>query len=76
MLKLFVKRCVVLPAFAAVCWGASGLDAAEVPVPARVLKHTAVNGQAYSAVVLKASELPRGIVARDHVILKIGRAHV
>ena len=69
MLKLFVKRCVVLPAFAAVCWGASGLDAAEVPVPARVLKHTAVNGQAYSAVVLKASELPRGIVARDHVIL-------
>ena len=69
MLKLFVKRCVVLPAFAAVCWGTSGLDAAEVPVPARVLKHTAVNGQSFSAVVLKASELPNGIVARDHVIL-------
>ena len=69
MLKLFVKRCVVLPAFAAVCWGTSGLDAAEVPVPARVLKHTAVSGQSYSAVVLKASELPKGIVARDHVIL-------
>ena len=69
MLKLFVKRCVVLPAFAAVCWGSSGLIAAEVAAPARVLKHTAVNGHAYSAVVLKASELPKGIVARDHVIL-------
>ena len=69
MLKLFVKRCVVLPVFAAVCWGTSGLDAAEVPVPARVLKHTAANGQSYSSVVLKASELPNGIVAHDHVIL-------
>lgn len=69
MLKLFVKRCVVLPAFAAVCWGTSGLVAAEVPTPARVLKHTTVNGQPYSAVVLQASELPKGIVARDHVIL-------
>ena len=41
MLKLFVKHCVVLPAFAAVCWGTTGLVAAEVPTPARVLKHTA-----------------------------------
>ena len=69
MLKLFVKRCVVLPAFAAVCWGTAGLEAAEVPVPARVLKHTVANGQSYSAVVLRATELPKGIVARDHVIL-------
>ncbi len=69
MLKQFVQRCVVLPAFAAVCWGTTGLVAAEVPTPARVLQHTSVNGVPYSAVVLKASELPKGIVAHDHVIL-------
>ena len=69
MLKLFVKRCVVLPAFAAVCWGTTGLLAAEVPTPARVLKHTTASGVPYSAVVLKATELPKGIVAHDHVIL-------
>ncbi len=69
MLKTFVKRCVVLPAFAAVCWGTTGLVAAEVPTPARVLKHTTVNGVSYSAVVLKATELPNGVAARDHVIL-------
>ena len=74
MLKLFSKRCVVVPALVAVCWGTAGLAdltlmGAEVSAPARVLKHTAASGQSFSAVVLKASELPQGVVARDHVIL-------
>ena len=74
MLKLFSKRCVLVPALAAVCWGTTGLmvatvTGAEVSAPACVLKHTAATGQSYSAVVLKVSELPQGVVARDHVIL-------
>ena len=74
MLKLFSKRCVAVPALAAVCWGTAGLAdltlmGAEVSAPARVLKHTAASGQSFSAVVLKVSELPQGVVARDHVIL-------
>ena len=69
MLKRFVKRMVVLPAVAAVCWGGASLQGAESTVPGRVLKHSSPDGQSYSAVVLRASELPKGIVARDHIIL-------
>jgi tetratricopeptide (TPR) repeat protein len=69
MLRLFVKRCFVLPAIsAACCYGGNGF-AAEVSKPATLIKHTAIDGRVASAVVLKASEFPGGQVAHDHVIL-------
>ena len=54
---------------AMLCWSGTILPGAEVPVPARVLKHSAANGESYFAIVLKAGELPKGIIVHDHVIL-------
>ncbi len=54
---------------ATVCWGGVKLLGAEVPGPARVLKHTAANGETCFAVILKAGELPKGGIVREHVIL-------
>ena len=68
MLTRFVKRLVIVPAVAATLWGGTSF-AGETSVPARVLRHSAANGQTFSAVVVKASELPRGTVSRDHIIL-------
>ena len=69
MFKRLVKRMFVLPAVAAVCWGGTAVQGAESSLPGRVLKHSSPDGQSYSAVVLRASELPKGIIARDHIIV-------
>jgi hypothetical protein len=61
----------------AVCIGGVNLLGADGPVPARVFRHTAANGQVYCAVILKADGLPKdGVarppkdsVARQHLIL-------
>ena len=66
MLNHFVKRLVIVPAAAVMIWGDTNVQATEVAAPARVLKHSSANGQSHSAIVLKASELPMGIIARDH----------
>ena len=51
MLTRFVQRMVVVPAFAVTLWSGTSLRAGELSVPARVLKHSAANGQTFSAVV-------------------------
>ncbi len=65
MRNIFVKCWLA----ATVCWVGTNLHGAESPVPAKVLKYSAANGQTFCAVILKAGELPKGIVAREHVIL-------
>lgn len=42
---------------------------AEIPTPAKVLQHTSTTGEIFSAVILKASDLPKGLVTRQHVIV-------
>lgn len=67
MLHPFLKN-LVLPA-AVVLWGLSPVQAVEVASPARLLTHSNPDGRTQSALILEASELQAGFVARDHVIL-------
>lgn len=49
--------------------GGVNLLGADGPIPARVFRHSAVNGQVYCAVILKADVLPKDSVTRQHLIL-------
>ncbi len=51
------------------CWSGVWASGAEVPTAAKVLQHTSTSGEIFSAVILKANELPKGAVTRQHVIV-------
>lgn len=51
------------------CWSGVWASGSEVPTAAKVLQHTSTSGEIFSAVILKANELPKGMVARQHVIV-------